>query len=146
MDLALRGRPVLLVGGTRGIGRETARLLGQEGARVAIVARDATELDATVAEVGRLGGEGVAIRADVTDEPSASRAVDRAIEVLATSTGSARSRGRPLASNNRAVAAGSSGRVAMPYTVSVGKTTRAPRRVAATASTIGMPSRPAGLS
>lgn len=82
MDLALRGRPVLLVGGTRGIGRETARLLGQEGARVAIVARDATELDATVAEVGRLGGEGVAIRADVTDGPSAARAVTQAIEAL----------------------------------------------------------------
>lgn len=30
MDLALRDRPVLLVGGTRGIGRETARVLGQE--------------------------------------------------------------------------------------------------------------------
>lgn len=82
MDLALRDRPVLLVGGTRGIGRETARLLGQEGARVVLVARDATELAAAAAEVGRLGGTGVAVRADVTDAADAARAVAQAVEVL----------------------------------------------------------------
>lgn len=82
MDLALRDRPVLLVGGTRGIGRETARLLGQEGARVAVVARDPADLDATAAEVGRLGGTGHSIRADVTDAADAARAVAQAVEVL----------------------------------------------------------------
>jgi len=82
VDLRLRGRALLLVGGTRGIGRETARLLGAEGARVALVARERTALDATAAEVRRLGGEAHAIAADVTDPAEAERAVLAASEAL----------------------------------------------------------------
>lgn len=82
MDLHLRGRAVLLVGGTRGIGRETARLLGSEGARVALVARDRAALDATAAEVRRLGGEAHAIATDVTDPGAAEQAVRAAAKAL----------------------------------------------------------------
>ena len=55
----------------------------------------------------------------------------------ATSTGSVRSAGRSFAANTAAVAAGSSGRVPTPYTVSVGNTISAPRRAAATAASSG---------
>lgn len=82
MDLQLRGRAVLLVGGTRGIGRETARLLGAEGARVALVARDRAALDATAAEVRRLGGEAHAMPADVTKPDQAEQVVVTAARAL----------------------------------------------------------------
>ncbi len=78
MDLELRGRAVLLVGGTRGIGRASAELLGDEGARVALIARDPAALDDTAARVRERGGEAVAIRADVTDAADAERAVREA--------------------------------------------------------------------
>jgi 3-oxoacyl-[acyl-carrier protein] reductase len=82
VDLQLRGRAVLLVGGTRGIGRETARLLGTEGARIALVARDPAALDATAAEIRRPGGEAHVIPADVTQPDEAERAVVAAGEAL----------------------------------------------------------------
>ncbi len=82
MDLRLRGAAVLLVGGTRGIGREAARLLGQEGGRVALVARDPAALEATAAEVRSLGGEAHGFRADVTDPDQATRAVHEAADAL----------------------------------------------------------------
>lgn len=82
MELYLRGSSVLLVGGTRGIGRETARLLGEEGARVALVARDSAGLEGAAAEVRRRGGEAITIAADVTDADQAARAVRKAAEAL----------------------------------------------------------------
>ncbi|MDR7484645.1 MAG: SDR family oxidoreductase [Armatimonadota bacterium] len=84
MDLRLRGSAVLLVGGTRGIGREVARLLGEEGARLGLVARDPDALDATAREVRRLGGQAVTIAADVTDPDQAARAVAQAAGALGT--------------------------------------------------------------
>lgn len=82
MDLELRGSAILLVGGTRGIGLETGRLLGNEGARVAIVGREASSLKSALADVRGRGGEGVAIRADVTNPEEAARAVQEARTAL----------------------------------------------------------------
>jgi 3-oxoacyl-[acyl-carrier protein] reductase len=84
MDLRLRNSAVLLVGGTRGIGREVARLLGQEGARVALVARDPAALDATANEVRDRGGQAVVIPTDVVDPAQAARAVQQAAQTLGT--------------------------------------------------------------
>lgn len=44
MDLGLRGRRVLITGGSRGIGLATAETLAAEGAAVGLVARDAEGL------------------------------------------------------------------------------------------------------
>jgi 3-oxoacyl-[acyl-carrier protein] reductase len=82
MDLGLRGRCVLLVGGTRGIGRAAAESLGEEGARIALIARDLAALDDTAVRVRRLGGEAVAIRADVTNRAETERAVREAQAAL----------------------------------------------------------------
>jgi 3-oxoacyl-[acyl-carrier protein] reductase len=82
VDLRLRDGAVLLVGGTRGIGREVARLLGAEGARVALIARDAGALADTAAEVDRLGGRAAVFAADVTDAQAAARAVGDAARTL----------------------------------------------------------------
>jgi NAD(P)-dependent dehydrogenase (short-subunit alcohol dehydrogenase family) len=52
MDLGLRERVCVVTGSTGGIGRETARLLCDEGARVVITGRDAGRVEATREELG----------------------------------------------------------------------------------------------
>lgn len=62
----LSGRRVLVTGGSKGIGRAVSQGLAARGAQVAVVARDRTAMEATLAE---LPGEGhLAIELDVTDE------------------------------------------------------------------------------
>lgn len=60
MDLGLTGRVAVVTGGTRGIGAETVRLLGEEGATALAVSRsagiDVTALDAAEHILERLGG------------------------------------------------------------------------------------------
>jgi NAD(P)-dependent dehydrogenase (short-subunit alcohol dehydrogenase family) len=78
----LDGRAALVTGATSGIGRATALRFAAEGARVAIVGRDAEGLGATAAEVRARGVEAVEIQADVTEEAHARRAVETAAESL----------------------------------------------------------------
>jgi 3-oxoacyl-[acyl-carrier protein] reductase len=52
MDLELRDRVCIVTGSTAGIGLETARILAEEGARVAICGRDATRVEAARADTG----------------------------------------------------------------------------------------------
>jgi NAD(P)-dependent dehydrogenase (short-subunit alcohol dehydrogenase family) len=59
MDLELTGRRVLVTGGSRGIGREIARALIDEGADVMLAARDATRLEAAAKELGGRSGRRV---------------------------------------------------------------------------------------
>jgi NAD(P)-dependent dehydrogenase (short-subunit alcohol dehydrogenase family) len=52
MDLELQGRRAIVTGGSRGIGKAVARVLIAEGARVALVARDAESLAVAAEELG----------------------------------------------------------------------------------------------
>ena len=54
---ALEGKTCLVTGGSRGIGFAIARTLGEAGARVAITARKADELDEARAALATLGCE-----------------------------------------------------------------------------------------
>lgn len=72
MDLQLAGQKALIIGGTRGIGRATARLLAAEGAAVAFCGRGAEAVQALAAELpgsvgfpADAGGDGAAFRAAV---------------------------------------------------------------------------------
>jgi 3-oxoacyl-[acyl-carrier protein] reductase len=70
MDLGLKGKRVLVTGGTRSIGRAIVRTFAAEGAEVGFCARNAAEIAAMEREIA--GGSNVARgRAlDVTDEPA----------------------------------------------------------------------------
>ncbi|MCU1646263.1 MAG: hypothetical protein JWN03_6538 [Nocardia sp.] len=73
----LRGKVVLITGAGAGIGAATARHLTREGARLALVDRDAAALKAIAAE---LSGDTATFLADVTDAAAVTTAVDTAIE------------------------------------------------------------------
>jgi len=63
----LRSKTVLITGGSRGIGAQTARAFAAQGARVCVVARDRSALDTVVAGITSAGGTAIAAAADVTD-------------------------------------------------------------------------------
>jgi len=70
MDLGLRGRRAVVSGGTKGIGRAIAETLAAEGAAVAICARDAAEIEATVAALRGRGVPADGRVLDVSDGPA----------------------------------------------------------------------------
>jgi 3-oxoacyl-[acyl-carrier protein] reductase len=76
MDLGLSGKRCLVTGASRGIGRATAELLADEGARLLLVARDRDAL----AEMAPSGAE--AIAADVTHPDAGERLVAGCVERL----------------------------------------------------------------
>lgn len=76
MDLGLDGQVALVTGGSRGIGKATARQLMREGAQVAVLARDAEALAATAAE---LGGDTLPVTADTTRTDQVDEAVAQVV-------------------------------------------------------------------
>lgn len=70
MDLRLSGRRALITGSTRGIGRRIANALAREGCDIAIGARKADEVEATVAELSGLGVKVVGAAMDAADADS----------------------------------------------------------------------------
>lgn len=80
MDLGIAGRTALVSGGSRGIGKATARLLLRSGAQVAIAARSEGALDAAVAELAEeAGAQAVCgLQADMTDPDEIREAVSEA--------------------------------------------------------------------
>lgn len=63
---SLRGRTVLITGGSRGLGLVLAREFAREGARLVLCARDADELEAARVELESSGAEVLTVCADVT--------------------------------------------------------------------------------
>src|SRR5256712_9743676 len=63
----LRGRTVLITGGTRGLGLELARQAGCAGARVAICGRDADTLARARENLSQVGAAVLATTCDVAD-------------------------------------------------------------------------------
>lgn len=75
----LNGKVAIVTGASSGIGRATAKLFAQEGARVVVAARRQAELDALVKEIEADGGQAVAVAGDVKDEAYAKALVDAAV-------------------------------------------------------------------
>jgi 3-oxoacyl-[acyl-carrier protein] reductase len=83
MDTGLRGRAVLVTGGSAGIGRATAVAFAREGAKVALTyASDREAADRVADEVERAGGEAHVARLDLADPASIEHAVRDAVARL----------------------------------------------------------------
>ena len=76
---ALEGKVAVVSGASSGIGRATARLFAEEGARVVVGARRREALDDLVAEITAAGGAAVAHAGDVKEEACAGALVDMAV-------------------------------------------------------------------
>ena len=75
---ALTNKVAIVTGASSGIGRATAKLFAEQGAKVVVAARRQAELDALVAEIADAGGQAVALAGDVRDEAFAKALVERA--------------------------------------------------------------------
>jgi 3-oxoacyl-[acyl-carrier protein] reductase len=76
------GRRVVIMGGSRGIGRSIALAFAREGAAVAICARGATALDATRAELEAAGTTSYAATADLASPDDIARFIPDAATAL----------------------------------------------------------------
>ncbi len=78
---AFEGRAVLVTGAARGIGRATAEAFARAGAHVALLDRDARELDiAAAALCGR--AKAIALPADVSDASAVARAMGACLDAF----------------------------------------------------------------
>jgi 3-oxoacyl-[acyl-carrier protein] reductase len=78
MDLGLRQRVCVVTGSTGGIGKETARLLVDEGAQVVVAGRDAERTQRVREEVGAA----LAVTGDLAEPAAAPTLIDRATSAL----------------------------------------------------------------
>lgn len=76
----LRGKTVLVTGGSRGLGLVLAREFAANGARVAICARDEEELQQASEDLESRGAEVMSVKCDVTNVPEVEEMVTRVRE------------------------------------------------------------------
>lgn len=82
MDLGLRGKNAVVLGGTRGIGRAIAATLAGEGANIALCARHAEQIAVTVAELRAGGVRACGAAIDITDGTALKSWIESAAQEL----------------------------------------------------------------
>lgn len=84
----LTGQHIFIAGGSRGIGRENARMAAQAGAAISVnYVRDAAAAQSIVDEIVAYGGKAAAFQGDVSVDGEVDRAVDAAVAELGPLTG-----------------------------------------------------------
>jgi NAD(P)-dependent dehydrogenase (short-subunit alcohol dehydrogenase family) len=76
---ALTNKIALVTGASSGIGRATAKLFAEQGAKLVVAARRQAELDALVEEIRDADGEAAALAGDVREEGYARALVELAV-------------------------------------------------------------------
>jgi len=82
MDLALRGKNIVITGGTRGIGRAIAEVLAAEGAHIALCARDEASVHTATAALKKSGITALGRSLDVGDASALKTWIDAAAHEL----------------------------------------------------------------
>ena len=82
MDLQLKGKTAVVTGATRGIGRAIAELFADEGANVAICARNAEQVAEAVRALAAKGVKSFGQAVDIADGPALKAFVTEAGETL----------------------------------------------------------------
>ena len=77
--MKLAGRVALVTGASQGIGHACALALAQEGASIAVAARNHEKLEALVAEITSAGGKAAAFVMDVADEEQVKTGIKAAL-------------------------------------------------------------------
>lgn len=81
MDLGISGRVAIITGGSGGIGFATAKLLALEGVKLVLSDRQQSDVDDAA---GIIGGDTMAVAADVTSQADVDALVSRTIETFGT--------------------------------------------------------------
>ena len=79
MRRRLEGKNAVVTGASSGVGRAIARAFGAEGASVALIARGRDGLEATAAELHRLGTRALVLPLDVSDFDAVQSAADEVV-------------------------------------------------------------------
>ncbi len=82
MERPLSKHVAVVTGASRGIGRATALRLAENGADVALIARDATALESVAREVALHGTRPLVLEVDITDDIRLEEALQRAVVQL----------------------------------------------------------------
>jgi 3-oxoacyl-[acyl-carrier protein] reductase len=101
MDLHLKSKNAVILGGTRGIGRAIADTLASEGANVAVCARNADQVKDTVAALKNKGVKATGASVDITDGAALKSWIEKAgnelggIDILVSNAGAMAQGGDP---------------------------------------------------
>lgn len=78
--MQIQGQAALVTGGASGLGEATARALAAQGAKVAVLDRNAELAEKVASEIGKEFGDGCAVACpcDITDPASVQAAIDKA--------------------------------------------------------------------
>jgi len=82
LSRSIAGRTAIVTGAASGMGRATAHLFADEGARVAVVDRDAPGVARVVEEIEKAGGAAAGFALDVSDTPKITDLVRQVREQL----------------------------------------------------------------
>lgn len=79
--MKFKDKVVLITGASRGIGKSTALLFGQEGAKVVVnYVKEAGAAQKVVDEIKNIGSEALAIQADISDERQVKKMVEEVVK------------------------------------------------------------------
>ena len=82
MEKMLQDRVAIITGSGRGIGKATALLFAQEGAKVVVSDIDPAPAEETVAEIKGAGGEAICYNGDATADDFADGIVKAAVDAF----------------------------------------------------------------
>ena len=77
MNVDTTSQVVMITGASAGIGRAAAQAFAKRGAKIGLLARDRDRLQDALAEVKRLGGQGMILVADVANDSSIEEAAEQ---------------------------------------------------------------------